>query len=302
MTVSHNVHLERRAVPRPADVLELAKPVTWFPPMWAYACGVVSSGVALRERGGLLLLGVVLAGPLVCATSQVINDWFDRHVDAINEPHRPIPSGRIPGRWGLWLGIAGTVASLGAGALLGRWGLLATALGLLLAWGYSMPPFRFKQNGWIGNLAVGLSYEGLAWVTGAAVMLGSVAPRPGILFLALMYSLGAHGMLTLNDFKAIAGDTRMGVRSLPVQLGPVRAAQVASATILLPQLAVIAALVAWERPLAAAAIGALCVVQVLMMRRFVAQPVERALWYSALGVPFSVLGMMVAAAAVRGLA
>ena len=280
MTVSHNVHLERRAVPRPADVLELAKPVTWFPPMWAYACGVVSSGVPVRERSGLLLLGVVLAGPLVCATSQVINDWFDRHVDAINEPHRPIPSGRIPGRWGL----------------------LATALGLLLAWGYSMPPFRFKQNGWVGNLAVGLSYEGLAWVTGAAVMLGSVAPRAEILFLALMYSLGAHGMLTLNDFKAIAGDTRMGVRSLPVQLGPGRAARVASATILLPQLAVIAALVAWQRPLAAAAIGGLCVVQVLMMRRFVAQPVERALWYSALGVPFSVLGMMVAAAAVRGLA
>ncbi|HNM26365.1 MAG TPA: efflux RND transporter permease subunit, partial [Saprospiraceae bacterium] len=42
------------------------------------------------------LLGLVLAGPLLCGSSQVVNDWFDRHVDAINEPNRPIPSGRMP--------------------------------------------------------------------------------------------------------------------------------------------------------------------------------------------------------------
>jgi len=33
------------------------------------------------------------------------------HVDAINEPHRPIPSGQIPGRWGLWIAIAMLVVS-----------------------------------------------------------------------------------------------------------------------------------------------------------------------------------------------
>ena len=85
-----------------AAVLELLKPITWFAPMWAFGCGVVSSGVPVL-RGGWSLVGVVLAGPLVCATSQAVNDWFDRHVDAINEPSRPIPSGRIPGRWGLYI-------------------------------------------------------------------------------------------------------------------------------------------------------------------------------------------------------
>lgn len=63
----------------PAAV-ELLKPLTLFPPMWALACCVV------------------LAGPMVCATSQAVNDRFDRHVDAINEPQRPIPSARLPGR------------------------------------------------------------------------------------------------------------------------------------------------------------------------------------------------------------
>ena len=54
-----------RAALRPRDVLELLKPVTWFPPMWAFMCGVVSSGVPLSDRWGLLIAGMILAGPLV---------------------------------------------------------------------------------------------------------------------------------------------------------------------------------------------------------------------------------------------
>lgn len=299
-TVAGNLQTRPARYPRPADVAELFKPVTWFPPMWAFACGVVSSGVPASGNWGRILAGVALTGPLVCAASQATNDWFDRHVDALNEPDRPIPSGRIPGRWGLWLALGWSAVSLAVGATLGTWGFVATLLAVGMGWAYSAPPFRLKQNGWWGNAACGVSYEGLAWVTGAAVMLGGAAPRWEIVVLALLYSAGAHGMMTLNDYKAIEGDRRMGVRSLPVQLGPERAARVASATILVPQLVVIGLLQAWGHPLAALVIGGLCVGQVFMMRRFVARPVERALWYSALGVPLSVLGMMVAAAALRG--
>ncbi|MDH4053629.1 MAG: UbiA family prenyltransferase, partial [Rubrivivax sp.] len=105
--------------PAPSAVAELLKPVTWFPPMWAFACGVIASGVPFAGRWTLIVLGVVLAGPLVCATSQAVNDWFDRHVDAINEPHRPIPSGRIPGRWGLYVALAWTALSMAVALALG---------------------------------------------------------------------------------------------------------------------------------------------------------------------------------------
>ena len=118
------------SLPRPAAVLELLKPVTWFPPMWAYLCGFVSAGRPLDGQVVPLLLGVLLAGPLVCATSQAVNDWFDRHVDAINEPDRPIPSGRIPGRWGLWIGIAWSLVSLAVAATLGPVVLGAAVVGL----------------------------------------------------------------------------------------------------------------------------------------------------------------------------
>jgi chlorophyll synthase len=282
-------------------VVELLHPITWFPPMWAFGCGVVSSGEPILENWPLVLLGVVLAGPLVCGTSQAVNDWFDRHVDAINEPHRPIPSGRVPGQWGLAIAVLWTLLSLLVAASLGTWVFWATAIGLLMAWAYSAPPVRLKRNGWWGNTAVAFSYEGLAWVTGAAVMLGGMLPDGRILLLAGLYSAGAHGIMTLNDFKAIEGDRRMGVRSLPVQLGVEGAARAACLFMALPQVAVIALLLAWQRPEHAIAIGVILGIQLLLMVRFLRNPLERATWFSANGVSVYVIGMLISAFAVRGI-
>ena len=114
--------------PAPRAVVELLKPITWFAPMWAFGCGLVSVPALPCQRTVhwlVILAGVVLAGPLVCATSQAVNDWFDRHVDAINEPQRPIPSGRIPGRWGLYIALIWTALSLVVASLLGPWGFCA---------------------------------------------------------------------------------------------------------------------------------------------------------------------------------
>ena len=69
-----------------------------------------------------------------------------------------------------------------------------------------------------------------------------------------------------------------------------------------PQVVVIALLFAWERPLHAAAVGVLLLVQLVLMARFLATPGERALWYSALGVQLYVLGMLVSAFALCALA
>lgn len=287
--------------PSPAATLELLKPITWFPPMWAFACGAVSSGVALAEHWALFVAGVVLAGPMVCATSQAVNDWFDRHVDAINEPHRPIPSGRIPGRWGLYIAMIWSALSALLAAALGTWVFWSAVLGLILAWAYSAPPVRLKGNGWWGNAAVGLSYESLAWITGAAAMLSGALPDWRILILALLYGIGAHGILTLNDFKALEGDKRMGVRSLPVQLGVQGAGWAASLFMALPQVVVVSLLFAWGKPIHAAAVGVVLAIQVAMMVRFLRDPIDRALWLSAFGVSVYVTGMMISAFAVRGI-
>ncbi|MBC7716349.1 MAG: chlorophyll synthase ChlG [Pseudorhodobacter sp.] len=285
--------------PRLPVVAELLKPITWFPPMWAFGCGVVASGVSPQGKWPLIVTGIILAGPMVCACSQASNDWFDRHVDAINEPGRPIPSGRMPGAWGLYIAILWTLLSLLVATALGPWGFGAAVAGLVLAWAYSMPPVRLKLNGWWGNAACGICYEGLAWVTGAAVMAGGVMPDARSLILAALYSAGAHGIMTLNDFKAVEGDRLMGVRSLPVQLGVQRAAQAACAFMILPQVVVVGLLLSWGQPVHAAIVTALIVFQGFMMRRFLHEPTARAIWYSGFGVPLFVLGMMVSALALR---
>jgi chlorophyll synthase len=286
--------------PQPAAVLELLKPITWFAPMWAFGCGVVSAGVPLDGHWLLLATGILLAGPLVCGTSQAVNDWYDRHVDAINEPGRPIPSGRIPGSWGFAIAVVWTLLSLAVAALLGPIVLAAAAFGLVLAWIYSAPPLRLKQNGWFGNTAVAVCYEGLPWFTGATVMLGAL-PDWRIVVSALLYSFGAHGIMTLNDFKSVEGDTRLGLRSIPVQMGIPAAARFACWVMAVPQVAVITLLVLWGAPAHATAVGGLLLVQIWLMSRLLDDPKGRAPWYNATGTTLYVLGMLITAFALRAI-
>lgn len=289
------------ARPQLGAMLQLLKPITWFPPMWAFLCGAISAGFYHDSYAiPLLLAGIVLTGPLVCGASQVVNDWFDRHVDAINEPDRPIPSGRVPGKIALYFAIVWSLLAALWGVAMGYWIGLATLLGLVLAWAYSAPPTRFKQNGWLGNAAVGISYEGLAWITGAAIFLEGAAPTWHVWLPALLYSIGAHGIMTLNDFKSVTGDRAMGLRSLPAMLGVDRAAQLACVVMLTAQLPILALLVLWSAWLQLAIVLALVVGQLFAMKRLLTDPEALAPWYNGTGVTAFVLGMMATATAVTG--
>jgi len=288
------------AYPAPSVILELLKPITWFAPMWAFMCGLVSTGAPLLDRWPLVIGGIVLAGPLVCGTSQAVNDWYDRHVDAINEPLRPIPSGRMPGAWGFYVACFFTALSLLVAALLGAAVLGAAVVGLALAWAYSAPPLRLKANGWWGNSAVGLCYEGLPWFTGAAVV-SAAFPDWRIVTLALLYSVGAHGIMTLNDFKSVEGDLKSGIASLPAQLGVGRAARLACIVMAAPQFLVIGLLVQWGQPVHALIVAALLLAQGVLMKRLLDDPRGRAAWYNATGTSLYVLGMLASAFALRGL-
>ena len=284
----------------PGALLQLLKPITWFPPMWAFLCGWISAGPGTDLSGWSLLAGVILTGPLVCGASQIVNDWYDQDVDALNEPDRPIPSGRVPGKTAFWFAVVWTVIAQTWAILLGPWIAAATGLGLVLAWAYSAPPLRLKMNGWWGNSAVAISYEGLAWITGAAIVIGGDLPAEPILLIALLYSIGAHGIMTLNDFKSVEGDLAMGIRSLPAQLGPTRAARVACLFMLLPQLIVILLLVRWGLMPSALAVSLMVVAQLLAMRKLLRDPKQFAPWYNATGVSLYVLGMMAVAIGLGG--
>jgi chlorophyll synthase len=297
MDLTSGVHSGDRRPASLSVILELLKPITWFAPMWAFMCGVVSSGVSLRTHWPVALAGMVLAGPAICGASQAVNDWFDRHVDAINEPARPIPSGRIPGRWGLWIAILWTGLSLLLGGVLGPWVLEAALVGLALAWAYSAPPLRLKQAGWWGPASAAICYEGLSWFTGAAVMSGAF-PDLRIVALAALYSFGAIGIMVLNDFKAVEGDRQMGILSVPVDLGVENAAWLACILMAAPQGVVIALLLSWGQPIQAAVVAVSLLVQCRLMARLLSDPRQYAPWYNATGTSLYVLGMLVSGFAI----
>jgi chlorophyll synthase len=206
----------------------------------------------------------------------------------------------MPGRWGFYVALVWTALSLAVATALGPWGIGAALVALTLAWAYSAPPVRLKRNGWWGNTAVAVCYEGLPWFTGAAV-LAAARPDWRIVALAGLYSAGAHGIMTLNDFKSVEGDRQMGIASLPVRLGTDRAAQVACLVMAVPQLAVVAALLAWARPAHAGIVAILLLAQLGLMAHLLRAPRDRAAWYNATGTTLYVLGMLVSAFAVRSL-
>jgi chlorophyll synthase len=281
-----------------ASLKTFAKPGTWFAPMWALLVGSVAGGATWSFRSiGLVLAGMVLAGPLLCAFSQVINDWFDREVDAINEPERPTAANVMAPRTVLLVATGLVAAALALAGLLGPVVLALAAGGMLLALAYSAPPLRLKaRNGWLANAACAFSYEGFAWLAGAAIFGGITT---GSIVLATLYSLGSHGLMTLNDFKSYEGDKRLGLRSLPVMLGIPGALRAAFIFINLFQVLAIA-YVAWHRmwwPVAAMCL--LFVIQLPMQRKMATDPAKLAPWYCASAIPPFVWGMLAAALAVR---
>lgn len=301
MSVNETLHIGvGKRWPEPRGLLHLLKPITWFPPMWAYLCGIVSSGVDPSETWMLVLLGLLLAGPVVCGMSQVANDWCDRRVDAINEPDRPIPSGRVPPGWALAFALFLSALAFWLGQFLGPWGFGATVAAVFAAWAYSLPPIRLKRSGYWGPGLVGLSYETLPWFTGAAV-LSVGAPSFFVITVAVLYGVGALGIMTLNDFKSLKGDRATGINSLPVILGPDVAARLACMIMVVPQAIVIVLLIIWDRPLFATAITLSLVAQVLAMRVLIRDPEGLAPWFNATGVSIYATGMMLTAIAIRSL-
>jgi chlorophyll/bacteriochlorophyll a synthase len=283
-----------------ARSIVLMKPITWFAPMWAFLCGAIASGATLWDvsNAGRLLLGVIMAGPILCGLSQVMNDYFDREIDAVNEPNRLIPAGLVSISQVMLTIAVLTFLGVSMALYLGLEVLTAVTLGMFLAYAYSAPPFRAKRNGWVGNSLVAVSYEGLAWIAGHLAF-GQLTEAT--VLMALLYSFGTHGIMSINDYKSIDGDKRGGIRTIPVLLGPQRAAWLIVLTMNLSQIGVIAAFLLWGELLFAIVIVGVMLVQLPLQRRFVQQPMENYLKFSAIGVTFFVWGMIFTAVGIRGL-
>lgn len=288
-------------VPQPSVLrrsLILMKPITWFGPMWAFLCGAVASGATSWSVAdiGLVILGIVMAGPILCGFSQVINDYFDQDIDAVNEPYRLVPSGMVSTTQIFVTLLVLLVAGLFVSSYLNLRVMYFVIAGQVLAVLYSAPPIRAKRNGWIGNAMAAFSYEGLAWMAGHAAFAGLTWQS---VLVAVLYSLGAHGIMSINDYKSMAGDKDGGLRTIPVLYGPRRAAWMIVLTMNVAQIVVIAAFAFWNVWWISLLIFAILLAQLPTQRNFVRDPEGTYLKFSAIGVSFYVWGMMAAAIGLR---
>ena len=285
--------------------LQLMKPVTWIPLIWGVICGAAASGRFGWSGPEVLaaLACMVMSGPLLAGYTQTLNDYYDREIDAINEPYRPIPSGAIglgQVRAQIWVLL---LAGLAVAAGLDLWAGHSTPVLLLLALGgslvsyiYSAPPLKLKQNGWLGNYALGASYIALPWWAGQALF-GQLTWTTAALTLA--YSLAGLGIAVVNDFKSVEGDRALGLQSLPVVFGIERASWISAAMIDGFQLAMVAVLIAIDQHFAAVLLVLLIIPQITFQDIWLLRdPVAFDVKYQASAQPFLVLGMLVTALAI----
>jgi len=285
--------------------LQLMKPITWIPLIWGVVCGAAASGQYTWSLENVLIAAacMLLSGPLMTGYTQTLNDFYDREIDAINEPYRPIPSGAISVPQVIvqvlvLLGVSMVLAfglDLWAGHAFPSVAAIAI-LGGFLAFIYSAPPLKLKQNGWLGNYALGASYIALPWWAGQALFGQLDWPT---MVLTLFYSLAGLGIAVVNDFKSVEGDRQLGLKSLPVMFGITASAWVCVLMIDVFQLGIALYLFSIQQKIYAVILILLVIPQITFQDMyFLRNPLENDVKYQASAQPFLVLGMLVTALAI----
>ncbi|MFZ4801041.1 MAG: chlorophyll synthase ChlG [Chlorobium sp.] len=298
------------ARPMPAEslsklalILRFLKPVTWIPVIWSFLCGAVASGTFDWDDlyGKKFLLGMLLTGPLASGTCQMLNDYFDRDLDEINEPNRPIPGGAISLKNATILIAIWSVLSVITGYLIHPLIGFYVIVGIVNAHLYSANPVKLKKRLWAGNIIVAVSYLVIPWIAGEiaynpSVTLSSLQPS---LIVAALFTLSSTGTMTINDFKSIEGDRQVGIRTLPVVFGETRAAIIAAVLINAGQILAALFMFMIGQSTYGIVVGALILPQFLLQFSLVKSPAKMDVRYNAIAQNFLVAGMLVCAFAIR---
>jgi chlorophyll/bacteriochlorophyll a synthase len=275
--------------------LQLMKPITWIPLIWGVVCGAASSGGYSWTLDNVLKVAacMLMSGPLLTGYTQTLNDFYDREIDAINEPYRPIPIPQVVTQIVVLL-LGGIGVAYFLDRVSGHDFPIMTCLtlgGIFIAYIYSAPPLKLKQNGWLGNYALGASYIALPWWAGHALF-GELNWK--IAILTLIYSLAGLGIAIVNDFKSVEGDRALGLKSLPVMFGITTAAWICVIAIDVFQAGIAGYLISIGQNLYATIVLLLVIPQITFQDMyFLRDPLKNDVKYQASAQPFLVLGMLV---------
>ncbi len=165
-------------------------------------------GAGATTTGDLLL--AMPAVFLITAGSMTFNDSFDREIDSIAHPRRPVPAGVISTREALWFSILLFAAAVAISLFINPW-CLALALAAIAS--LMLYETRFKQRGFLGNLVVAV-LSSLAFVFG-----GAAVGRPwDAVLLSMMAFFIILGREILMDTRDMQADLVRRI-TLPMRIG-----------------------------------------------------------------------------------
>lgn len=197
---------------------------TWRPYTLCYPglVGLAGAALATPDRPGPLLAAWAVP-TLGWLGAHYLGDYFDRDLDAIDKPHRPIPSGRLSPPVALGSGIAAAVALVLLGALVNWRALLLVAAALAGIVGYST---IFKAKGASGNVLRGA-------LTALALLCGGMTGKPWppwcLLPVALVFGVHDTASNLVGTVRDVRGDREGGYRTVPVRYGSATAVRIAAA-------------------------------------------------------------------------
>jgi len=202
--------------------LRIMRPVNCLMMGFAVAVGsVLAISNVLNVLWPNIFCGFV-TGFALTAGSMATNDYFDREIDAINEPKRPLPSGLIKPREALGLAFVLAVIGFVAAFLTNIFSLVIAVVSWALFTTYTTVG---KRSGLPGNFLVSTCVA-IPFVYGSVVVTNAV--QLNVLIFVSMVFLSNTGREITKGIVDIEGDRKQKVRTLAVLFGD-RIAAIAAA-------------------------------------------------------------------------
>lgn len=167
-----------------------------------------------------------MTGFLLLASSMVLNDYFDREIDAINQPEKPVPAGIVKPSEALSFAVILASFGLLLAAYSGPWTLLIALLSVGIMVAYNA---RVKKLGLIGNAFVS-SNVAVPFVYGGFAV-GS--PTWSLVIFATLAFLSSMGREIMKGIVDVPGDAAKGVKSVAATKGNAQAGKESALLILM---------------------------------------------------------------------
>ncbi len=188
--------------------------IEYIPPaLMALLVGFVFAGGTFNNLPSLLL--ILISTALVVFGYNTFNAVYDKKIDIINKPYRPLPKGTITEKHALYLSIFFFVFSMLLSLLVNLVSFFIICIAIIFAIAYSVPPLHLKRYFLVGNFMGNVMYAVLFPLAGWSLVINGQIPWQAISILFLF----GMGTAIMKDFEDVLGDSLYKVHTIPSSLG-----------------------------------------------------------------------------------